>query len=417
MLKDSDVLIVGGGIIGATCAYYLALEGKRIQIIEQDRFGKGASHGNCGLIAASHLIPLCAPGVVARSIKKIFSSTSPLYVKPFLDIRLPAWLLHFAANCNHRHLNHAILARKEIVQLSNRLYRDLLQSEKIACDFEQSGILTVFKDASGMEEYAHTNNLLKRRGMPAQPLEGKDLKKFEPALRDDVYGGWYQPADSHLRPDLLLPEIKEVLERKEVHIKENCRLRHLRHTVDGHITSAETSEGSFTADTYILATGAWTPDIVRHLNLKLPIQPGKGYSVTMARPGICPKIPCIFEDESVVATPWASGYRLGGTMEFSGLNTRIITRRIQALKTVARRYLEEPIGNPIREEWVGMRPMVYDDLPLIGCVPGRQNLIAATGHGMMGLSMATGTGKIIADIVIGRKPSIDISPFSLNRFN
>ena len=415
MHKHSDVLIIGGGVIGAASAYYLARAGQQVRLIEQDSFGSGASHGNCGLIAVTHLLPLCAPGVVARSIKKMFSRSSPLYIKPVPDIHRLAWLLRFAGNCHSRHLEHVVRTRDEILRLSNSLYGNFLQAEKIACDYEHKGILMVFKDASGMDEYAHTNKYLKRCGVPAQPLVGQALRQLEPALRDDVYGGWFHPADSHLRPDYLLREFKRVLTRYAVRIQEYCRLRHL-HTNGQRIKSAETSDGHFTADTYILATGAWTPEITRNLKLKLPIQPGKGYSLTMARPGNCPEIPCIFEDESVVATPWASGYRLGGTMEFSGCNTRIIARRIQSLKTVAHRYLKEPIGRPVHENWVGMRPMVHDDLPLIGRVPGQNNLVAATGHGMMGLSMAMATGKIVADLTTGREPPMDISPFSLARF-
>lgn len=415
MRNHSDVLVVGGGVIGAACAYYLAREGKYVRIIEQDKIGSGASHGNCGLIFISHLFPLCAPGAIADAVKNMFSRSSPLYIKPVPDLQRLIWFLNFAGKCTPGHLKHAVGARLRMLRLSEALYADFFETEKIDCDYEQRGILVVFKSEAAMQEYTRINDYLKQFGMEARPFLGDALLQLEPALRDDVYGGWYHAIDSHLRPDHFLREFKQVLIQKGVAVEENCRLLNL-HSDVGMITKAETSSGIYTADAYVMAAGAWTPEIFRKLKLKLPIQPGKGYSITMARPALCPKIPCIFEEKSVVATPWESGYRLGGTMEFSGLNTRLVTKRIQNLKDGAREYLKEPIGEPVHEEWVGMRPMVYDDLPVIDRAPGQRNLLLAAGHGMMGISLAPATGKLIADLVVGRDPHIDISPFNIMRF-
>ena len=147
--------------------------------------------------------------------------------------------------------------------------------------------------------------------------------------------------------------------------------------------------------------------MTRRLKLNVPVQPGKGYSLTMARPPMCPEIPCYFYEKSVVATPWKSGFRLGGTMEFSGFNSDIVARRIQNLTSAAGEYLKEPMGKTIIEQWVGMRPMVYDDLPIIDRAPNQHNLVLATGHGMSGISMATSTGKLVAEIITGSRPHID----------
>jgi D-amino-acid dehydrogenase len=415
MQKHSDVLIVGGGVIGLACAYYLAADGYQVRIIEQDQVGGGASHGNCGLIVISHLMPLCAPGVIKHELKRMFRRSSPLYIKPSLDIRQLAWLLHFAARCTSRHMEHAVQARQGILQISSRLYRDLFNKEKINCEWEQQGALLVYKSKAAMQSYHRNLAYLQQFGLEARPCVGDALFELEPALRQDIYGGWYHPFDSHLRPDLLLVEWKNVLTRNGVKIEENCRLNDL-HPDGNRIRQVKTSQGAFSADTFILATGAWTPEITATLGLKLPVQPAKGYSITMARPALCPRIPCLFEEKSVVATPWKSGYRLGGTLDFSGFNTRIVAKRIQNLTDAARQYLKEPLGEPVLEEWVGLRPMVYDDLPVIDSVPGQRNLFVATGHGMMGMSLAPATGKLISELVSGQDPSIDVSPFSLKRF-
>jgi D-amino-acid dehydrogenase len=415
MQKHSEVLIVGGGIIGLACAYYLAREGYQVRIVEQDKVGCGASHGNCGLIIISNLIPLCAPGVIKHEIQRIFRRSSPLYIKPSLDIRQLAWLLNFAAKCTTGHMEHAVQARQRILQFSNQLYEAFFEKEKINCDWQRQGALLVYKSEAAMQSHNRSLAYLEQFGMEAKPCVGDALYKLEPALREDVYGGWYHPFDSHVRPDLLLRELKNVLIRDGVEIEEDCRLEHF-HPDGSRIRHVETTQGVFSADSFILATGAWTPEITARLRLKLPVQPAKGYSITMARPALCPRIPCLFEEKSVVATPWKSGYRLGGTMEFSGFNTRIIAKRIQNLKDAARQYLKEPLGEPVLEEWVGMRPMLYDDLPVIDSAPGRRNLFVATGHGMMGISLAPATGKLISELVAGRDPSIDVAPFSLKRF-
>ncbi|MGD2187662.1 MAG: FAD-binding oxidoreductase, partial [Desulfobacterales bacterium] len=208
---------------------------------------------------------------------------------------------------------------------------------------------------------------------------------------------------------------KHLLQKMGIIIEENCRLEALV-TEQNRIFKAETTRGDYTADDYVLTTGAWTPSITRTLGLKLPVQPGKGYSITMERPAACPKIPCYFYEKHVVATPWKSGFRLGGTMEFSGLNSKIIAARIQNLTSVAREYLKELTGQPIIEEWVGMRPMVYDDLPIIGRAPYQRNLVIATGHGMSGISMATSTGKLVSEIIGDGEPHIDPAAFAVNRF-
>ena len=415
-MKDhSDVLIIGGGIIGAACAYYLMEEGRRVRIIEQNKFSEGASNGNCGLIVITHLLPLCVPGAIRNEIKRTILRTSPLYIKPTLNLERLGWFLNFARKCNPEHLDQAIRVRERILQHSDQLYDALFSKEEIECDREKKGILMVYKSEAEMEKYRQTNALLKPYGLDAKAYIGDALSDLEPALRKDVFGAWYHPQDSHVRPDALLREWLQVLVRKGAVIQEDCRL--INFVVEGdQIAGMLTTKGEFNADQYVLATGAWTPQITRQLNLKVPIQAGKGYSITMARPAICPELPCYLYEKSVVATPWKSGYRLGGTMEFSGFNTNIVPQRLQNLKTVAREYLQDPVGDPVREEWVGMRPMTYDDLPIIDSAPWHKNLFVAAGHGMTGVSMAPSTGKLVAEIITGLTPHLDPAPFSIQRF-
>ncbi len=415
MERHSDVLVIGGGIIGLASAYYLAKEGKQVRLLEKDTIGAGASYGNCGLIFTSHLVPLCAPGIIRHEIKRMFQGNSPLFIKLAVDVQRFIWFLNFARKCTAAHMAHAVKARAALLKNSKKLYQQLFTDESIDCDWEEKGVLLVFKSKSEMQKYKQTNERLKPFGLDAVSLMADELLRIEPALKKDIYGAWLHEGDSHLRPDKLLPGWRQVLQKMGTAIEENCRVDTL---VAGKrkIQKAETTAGDFTADEYVLAAGAWTPQMTRRLKLSLPVQAGKGYSLTMARPDLCPELPCYFYEKSVVATPWKSGFRLGGTMEFSGFNSNIVARRIQNLTFAAREYLKEAVGNTAVEQWVGMRPMVYDDLPIIDRAPKYKNLMVATGHGMSGISMATSTGKLVAEIITGRRPHIDSAAFRINRF-
>ena len=212
-----------------------------------------------------------------------------------------------------------------------------------------------------------------------------------------------------------LSVLRASLDRAGVAIEEACGLTGFHRSGD-RIEGAATARGDVSAEHYVLAAGAWSAAIAGQLGLRLPVQPGKGYSITMERPAVCPRTPCYLHERRVVATPWPSGYRLGGTMEFSGFSTTLNAGRIRALQKAAGEYLTDPVGRPVVEEWAGLRPMTYDDLPVIGRAPRLRNLILATGHGMLGITTAPATGNLVSEIVCGAPPHIDPEPFSVHRF-
>jgi D-amino-acid dehydrogenase len=416
MQTHCDVVVVGGGVIGLACSHYLADTGRQVRILEQDQIGSGASHANCGLIYTSDLIPLCAPGAVRQELWRMLRRRSPLHIQPSLNWELMNWLARFALKCNRRHLAHAMRAKEGLLRHSRRLYDVLFGDGLLSAEYDRKGVLIVFRDKNELKHYARTIELLKPFGFDAELMEGQALFDHEPALRRDVCGVWYQKGDSHLRPEALMESWKNYLVGRGVDMVERCEL-HRFVSENGRIVNANTSLGDFSADNYVLAAGAWTPMLVRPLDLRLPIVPGKGYSITMSRPANCPRIPCYLHERNVVVTPWASGYRLGGTMEFSGFNTEMRSKRLEHLRTAAGEYLKDPLGASVREEWVGLRPMTYDDLPVIGPAPGHRNLYLASGHGMLGISMAPSTGLLISELIAGNSPHIDPSFFDPHRFH
>jgi D-amino-acid dehydrogenase len=312
-------------------------------------------------------------------------------------------------------MHQAAMDKYEILHYSIDLFEQLLALPDLECDFERTGTLTICKDPKNLDNLDKKNAMLKPYGMGYTLLDRNQMLAKEPALKPDIAGGWHSDVDWHLRPDTLMTAWRRHLTRRGLIIEEHSKL--LDFEISGNtITHVNTIRGKFAADAFILATGAWAPQTAKQLGLHLPVQPGKGYSITMERPESCPKMPCVLYEKSMVVTPWKSGYRLGGTMEFSGYSTTLNARRLAKLIAGATLYMKNPTGDPVIEEWTGLRPMTYDDMPIIDQAPSHKNLIIATGHGMLGLTLATGTGKIVTDLVYGRPPEINIAPFGISRF-
>ena len=402
-----DITIIGAGVIGVACAWYLNKAGYSVCIIDKGQAGRGASHANCGLISPSHALPLTMPGVVAKGMKWMLKADSPFYVKPDLNFKKFRWLLKFAGRCNEKDMMQAMIGRKEILDSSRKLYDELFAAEEIDCEWEEQGILFVYKDSKGMHEYEATNKLLNDYDLGATPYSGKELHDFEPALRDDVYGGWHYTMDAHLKPDLLMSEWLRILRDKGVVIKENTEIESMRPEAG----KVQCADGEIRTNTIVIATGAWSSDIGKMLGFKIPIQPRKGYSITMSPPKNPVRIPCILQEAKMVVTPFQSAYRLGGTMEFSGFDDSLNPKRLDAIRKNAAEYIKDPEGDLVTEQSCGWRPMTWDGLPIIDQSPAYDNVFIAAGHNMLGLSMAPATGKLITEIIKGDEPHIDARHF------
>jgi D-amino-acid dehydrogenase len=247
------------------------------------------------------------------------------------------------------------------------------------------------------------------------PYEGARLTALEPALRPELAGAWHCPTDAHLRPDRLMAALIPVLRARGVEILEGTTVEGID-VAAGQARGVMTSRGKMQCDLIVLATGAESPKLARLLGFHLPVQPGKGYSITLPRPKRAPQIPLILEESHVAVTPWLSGLRIGSTMEFIGYDRSINPRRIELFKRAAAEHLVDPADGPILEEWYGWRPMTYDELPCIGRAPKVPNVIVAAGHGMIGITSMTATGKLAAELALDVAPHLDPEPYSPRRF-
>ena len=409
-----DVLIIGGGAIGLATALALLDAGRGVRILEAGAVGGGASHGNCGTITPSHAPPLAAPGVVAQALRWMFTPDAPLYLKPRVDPALWHWLLRFAVRCNPRDWRQSTQARAALLNDARARLADWVGRYGLQCEFEEEGLDYVFRDPRRFQQYVDESVVLKTFGIATQVFGGTDYEREEPAMLPGVAGAIRFPGDARLRPDRYVAELARVVRERGGVIEEQCRVDRLEPTSDG--VRLATSQGERKGGEAVIALGAWTPAFARRLGIRAPIQPGKGYSITYSRPARVPRHPMVLKDRSVCVTVWDSGFRLGSTMEFSGHDDTLNATRLAALERGAREFLREPVGAEVHERWCGWRPMTWDDLPLLGRAPGQRKVWIAAGHGMLGISMSTATGQLMADLMTGRPPAFDPSPYRPERF-
>jgi D-amino-acid dehydrogenase len=414
--RKADVLILGGGVIGQACALYQLRAGRSVTVLEQGVAGAACSHGNCGTITPSHAMPLAMPGMIAQALRWMFKADAPFRDAPRIDVALLGWLLQFARRCTWEDFRRVTAVKAPLLRLARQALEDLVRSARLDCEFETTGTLSVYRDARAFERSAWLPRTLREFGLPVEQFDGAGCRNLEPALNDSVIGGYLNPLDAHLRPNRYVAELARVVRDMGGDVHESTQVHGMR--VEGGKVAAVLSErGEFAGRDVVLALGAWSPLLARQLDLRIPIQPGKGYSITYSRPRTSPRIPLTLKERAVCVTAWGSGYRLGSTMEFAGYDETLNRTRLDALRRGAAEYLREPEGPDVVEEWYGWRPMTHDDLPILGRAARLQNLLLATGHGMLGVTMSAATGMLVAEMIGGQPPSLDPTPFSPARFN
>ena len=432
------VVVVGGGVVGAACAHYLADAGRRVTILEKGRFGAACSHGNCGLLTPSHVLPPAEPGVMGEALRNLFKKDAPLRLVPRPDPALWRWMLAFARRCNEPAALAAGRGIRPLLDSSRRLY-DTLAGRELACEFAARGLLFAFRDPAAFAAFGHTNELLTTHfGAAAKKLVAPDLAAFEPALKSGLAGGWFYESDAHLRPDALMRSWRAALTSKGVNIVEGADVTGVR-TDGGRVVGVTTAGGGVPASAAVIAAGVFAPRFRRALGCRVPVVPGKGYSLTLdleahgLDPAACPRVPLLLPEVRVAVTPHGGSkradgtgdgpaLRLGSVMEFAGYNASVPRRRLALLTRGASRFLNVPADPPADDgpddrRWSGWRPMTPDGLPLVGPAPsGVRGLFVAAGHNMLGLSMAPATGKLVAELVTGAAPHLDPAPYAPGRF-
>ncbi len=419
MTERSDVLIIGGGVIGVCAAYYLAERGRQVTLVEQGGIAAGSSYGNAGLIVPSHSAPLAAPGALASGLKWMLDPESPFYIKPRLDLDLVTWLFKFTAACNETQMRRAIPVLRDLGCASSALYDELAKLNGLSFGYARKGVLLVYKTESGLKHGVEEAQLMAEAGIASKTLTAKEASTLEPAIRPDMAGSVYYPGDSHLNPAEFVQGLARWLAQKGVRIHRNTTVTEVERSGRA-ITNVKTTGGDFQPDEVVVAAGAWSPGLVHSLRLNLPIQAAKGYSVTVKRPAASPIIPLLLGESRVAVTPMASPtgplLRFAGTLELAGLDLSINQRRVDALRRASKEYMVGMDDLETLEVWRGLRPCTPDGLPIIGRPASFDNLTIAAGHAMSGISLGPITGKLVAQLACGEATEIDLKPLRVERF-
>lgn len=413
---SQHVVVIGGGVIGLSVATSCVQRGHRVTLIDATPSTRGASLGNAGMVVPSHFTPLAAPGMVALGIKWMADPESPFYIKPRLDGDLVRWLYRFWRSCTASQVRRAAPVLRDLHLASRADYAELAASGE-DLGLAQNGLMMLCKTREAFREESETAEFARGLGLDAEVLTAAEAASLEPGIRMDIHGAIRYAEDCHLDPRRYVASRLAAFDRAGGESIRDVRATDWR--LEGkRIAAVVTTAGEIAGDQFVLAGGAWSTELARRLGLRLPMQAGKGYSFTHSAPRQSPKTCAILVEARVAVTPLGGQLRFGGTMEIAGMNERIDPRRVAGIvKSIPRYYPEfvvEDFAN--LEPWQGLRPCSPDGLPYLGKTRAADNLIVATGHAMMGLSLVPITGRIVASLVDRQPSPIDLRWLAPDRF-
>lgn len=411
---EKKCIVIGAGVIGHFTAYYLAQAGHQVVLIDESDISDGCSFGNAGMVVPSHIIPMAQPGMISKGIRWMFNSTSPFYVKPRLSNELIQWSWKFYKNATKEHVEQSIAALRDISLFSKSLYKDLAK-ERDVFGFKEHGLLMLFQTEKVAEEELAAAEVAKRAGLKVKTYDKNELNKIETNTAVKAIGAIHYEQDAHLDPTQLMTFLKSEIKRLNVSILSNCIIKSIQ--TDGKIIkSLHTNLGSLEADEFIVCAGSWTPDVLKKLDIPVSILPGKGYSFNFEKVKNSPSIPSILCEGKVAVTPMGNKIRFGGTLELTHVrDTSVNQKRIEGIMKSMRSFYPDLEMQTIPKDkiWKGFRPCTPTGLPIITRNERFINLIIASGHGMMGLSLAPATGKLVEQLVSEVKTEISVERYRL----
>ena len=417
---SGHVAVIGAGVIGLCTAFYCAQRGWRVTLIErQGEERDGCSYGNTGMVVPSHFVPLAAPGMVWQALKWMVDRGSPFYVKPRASWDLIDWAMKFWRASSFEHVRRAAPLLRDLSLASRKCYEDLAAPTN-AFGFARTGALMLCKTQHGLAEEAAAADHARALGLSAEVLDASATAALDPGIRMDVAGSVYYPQDCNLVPDRLIAALQHRLPARDVQCNWHGEVKEWRTEGGGRIRAAQLANGAeIEADQFVLAAGSWSGALARRLGLTLPMQAGKGYSLTLREPRQAPQRCAILTEARVAVSPIGGTLRFGGTLEICGIDETVDPLRVRSIIDAVPRYypqFTEADFEGVRP-WQGLRPCSPDGLPYIGRTSHFSNLLVATGHAMMGVSLGPITGRLVAQLVSGERPEIDLTLLSPDRYN
>jgi D-amino-acid dehydrogenase len=410
-----SVIVIGGGIVGLSTAFYLRAEGHEVTLLDKGTITEGASFVNAGYLTPSHIVPLAAPGMISKGLKWMLNSSSPFYIKPRLDADLISWGWKFMCSCSKKHVQRSLAAIKEINELSKGLYHEMHASVDFDFHLEDRGVLMAFKTSKAEKSEYSVMQAAQDLGLDVSLLGVEEVNRLQPGIQMNIAGAYHYRCDAHSTPEVFMNQLKKNTLKSGVEIHTETTVKNFQVRGD-RISTVVTDRGNFEADEVVFAAGAWTEELLKPLKIVLSVQAGKGYRINVeARTGI--SLPCILMESKVGVTPMKGFTRFAGTMEIAGINHNIRENRVNAIAHAATQYYSglEIDLNDRKQAKCGLRPLSPDGLPFIGRHSSCSNLVLATGHSMMGWSLGPATGKLVTEIISNKKLSMPIGKFSPER--
>jgi D-amino-acid dehydrogenase len=417
-MRPRSLVIIGAGISGICAAYYALREGLQVTVLERDGpETQNCSFGNAGMITPSHFVPLAAPGMVEMGLRMLFNPRSPFAIRPSFDPAFLAWLVRFWRSATPEHVAAAAPNLLALNMLSRSLYEELAADLGVDFGLTQRGLLMLCKTQEALDAEVKVAQMARKLGLEAEVLDPAGLAAADPDVRMDVPGGVFFPQDCHLTPNRLMPALREAVERGGGKIRWHTPVSGFR-TEGGRIRAAVTAEGEVDADAFLITGGSWSARIVRSLRVKLPLQAGKGYSITLPKPAKLPQLCSILLEARIAVTPMGEALRFAGTMELAGLDLSVSPRRVEGMVRSIPDYLPDYPTPELQNLplWSGLRPCSPDGLPYLGRAKRWENLWIGTGHAMMGLSLGPATGRVLTQDLLGEAPAVALKPFAVDRF-
>lgn len=394
------VAVVGGGVVGLSCAFALKRGGADVTVYERGRVGEGCSRGNTGWICPSLSAPLPAPGVMGSALRGMLRRDSPLLISPLLGLSFLRWSWGFWRACSVHRYSAALEATVALTKSSFSDYEEL-RDAGVEFELHSTGMLVAALTDPGLDEFAAMLTDAEEAGYegPVRVISGDEARELDPALSDAVIAGVHAPSERYVRPESVSNGLAAWLRANGAKVEENAAVNDL---------------DELAADAIVVAAGAWSSELLGES--RFPMEAAKGYSITAKSSGTLPRHALYLSEGKVGTSTFGELLRIAGIFDLTGIDESLNRKRIDTIVRSSAVFLRDWEPDEIELEWAGLRPYPSDGLPVIGPVPEREGLYVATGHGRMGITLGPITGKLIAQVILEDASPRELEPFRIERF-